>query len=271
MIVIEGLIIAALVLTGFREAVLNAIPMDLKRAIGIGIGLFIAFIGLVNAGIVVHPEAGTTVTLEPRSLDPSDPHVRGRAGRDRRRSWPGRCGAALLIGIVFTTRPGDRDQRGLGRLGHLDRRRPRCRTDPRQGGVNAALRPASGTSDSGVFDVVLASGPRVALILSVMLSDFFDTMGTVIGIGGEAGLLDARGQAARHQPRAARSTRSRRPPAGPRRPRRTRRTSRARRGHRRGRPDGPDVGRRRGAVPAVRCSSRRSPGSSRRRRRRRSW
>jgi adenine/guanine/hypoxanthine permease len=62
-IVIEGLVITVLVLTGFREAVLNAIPMDLKRAIGIGIGLFIAFIGLVNAGIVVHPEGGTIVAL----------------------------------------------------------------------------------------------------------------------------------------------------------------------------------------------------------------
>ena len=57
-IVVEGLVISALVLTGFREAVLNAIPMDLKRAIGIGIGMFIAFIGLVNAGIVVHPRLG---------------------------------------------------------------------------------------------------------------------------------------------------------------------------------------------------------------------
>src|SRR5436189_95273 len=51
--------------TRFWEAVLNAIPMDLKRAIGVGIGLFIAFIGLVNAGIVVHPEAGTIVALHP--------------------------------------------------------------------------------------------------------------------------------------------------------------------------------------------------------------
>ena len=49
-IVVEGVIITILVLTGLREAVLNAIPMDLKRAIGIGIGLFIALIGLVNAG-----------------------------------------------------------------------------------------------------------------------------------------------------------------------------------------------------------------------------
>jgi len=60
-IVIEGLVITVLVLTGFRNAVLNAIPMDLKRAIGIGIGLFIAFIGLVNAGIVKAPKGGAPI------------------------------------------------------------------------------------------------------------------------------------------------------------------------------------------------------------------
>src|SRR5205823_8596679 len=49
-IVLEGLVITALVVTGFREAVLNAIPLDLKRAIGIGIGLFIAFIGFTTVG-----------------------------------------------------------------------------------------------------------------------------------------------------------------------------------------------------------------------------
>ena len=53
-IVVEGVIITILVLTGVREAVLNAIPMDLKRAIGIGIGAFIALIGLVNAGVVTN-------------------------------------------------------------------------------------------------------------------------------------------------------------------------------------------------------------------------
>ncbi len=63
-IVIEGAIITLLVLTGFREAVLNAIPMDLKRAIGIGIGLFLAIIGLVNGGIVVDSPA-TLITLNP--------------------------------------------------------------------------------------------------------------------------------------------------------------------------------------------------------------
>ena len=60
----EGILITILVLTGAREAILNAIPMDLKRAIGIGIGAFIALIGLVNAGVVVRGE-GTVLTLAP--------------------------------------------------------------------------------------------------------------------------------------------------------------------------------------------------------------
>src|SRR5437879_3758849 len=54
----EGVLITIFVLTGLRESILNAIPMDLKRAIGIGIGLFIAFIGLVNAGVVVQAKPG---------------------------------------------------------------------------------------------------------------------------------------------------------------------------------------------------------------------
>src|SRR5574340_1592769 len=50
---VEGLIILVLVLTGLREAIMNAIPINLKRAIGVGIGLFITFIGLVDGGVVV--------------------------------------------------------------------------------------------------------------------------------------------------------------------------------------------------------------------------
>ena len=48
---LEGIILTALVLTGFREAIMDAIPLSLKRAISVGIGLFILFIGLVSAGI----------------------------------------------------------------------------------------------------------------------------------------------------------------------------------------------------------------------------
>ena len=59
---IEGLIFVALTLTNLREAIVNAIPVSLKNAIGAGIGLFIAFIGLQNAGIIANNDA-TLVTL----------------------------------------------------------------------------------------------------------------------------------------------------------------------------------------------------------------
>ncbi len=61
-IFIEGLVITVLVLTGFREAVMDAIPLSLKRAIGVGIGLFILFIGLVSGGFV-KAGVGIPVTL----------------------------------------------------------------------------------------------------------------------------------------------------------------------------------------------------------------
>src|SRR3990172_8505361 len=60
-IVIEGVVILALVLVGFREAIMNAGPLALKRAIGVGIGLFILTIGFVNGGFVVKNQ-GTPIT-----------------------------------------------------------------------------------------------------------------------------------------------------------------------------------------------------------------
>src|SRR5512137_1214059 len=62
-VLLEGVVITALVLTGFREAIMNAIPAALKRAIGVGIGLFILFIGLVSAGIAKPGPPGVPVTL----------------------------------------------------------------------------------------------------------------------------------------------------------------------------------------------------------------
>ncbi|HEY8583290.1 MAG TPA: NCS2 family permease, partial [Capillimicrobium sp.] len=56
-VVIEGVIAVILVLAGLREAIVHAVPVSMKLAIGVGIGLFIAFIGLRNGGIVVNNEA----------------------------------------------------------------------------------------------------------------------------------------------------------------------------------------------------------------------
>src|SRR5215212_12027625 len=62
LIVIEGLAITILVLVGLRQKIMRAIPLELKKAIAVGIGLFIGFIGLVNAGLVIRGE-GTPVDL----------------------------------------------------------------------------------------------------------------------------------------------------------------------------------------------------------------
>src|SRR3954466_14827851 len=62
LIVLEGIVVTALVLTGLREQIMRAIPIELKKAIAIGIGLFIAFIGLYDSGLVVQGQ-GTPVTL----------------------------------------------------------------------------------------------------------------------------------------------------------------------------------------------------------------
>ena len=52
-IVLEGIVVTVLVLVGLRESIMRAVPLSLKRAIGVGIGLFILFIGFIDAGIIV--------------------------------------------------------------------------------------------------------------------------------------------------------------------------------------------------------------------------
>jgi adenine/guanine/hypoxanthine permease len=189
-IVIEGLAITLLVLTGFREAVLNAIPIDLKRAIGIGIGLFIAFIGLVNAGIVVHPESGQPIVTLNGDLTTLRILVFAIGLGLTATLVAVRMRGALLIGILATTVVavvinevwGDGalwGETGIATIPDTWVRAP-----------DLAL---LGEFSFGAFEVVgVATG--LALVISVMLSDFFDTVGTVVGVGGEAGMLDRQGR-----------------------------------------------------------------------------
>lgn len=196
-ILLEGLLIAGLVLTGFREAVMDAIPMDLKRAIGIGIGLFIAFIGLVNAGIVVHPEAGVPIV----SLNPDLTTLRiltfsiGLALTSA--LVAARVKGALLIGIVGTTVVAIiiNEVFAAGELWAAVG--PGVATLPTGFGSLFSVPDFSligQVSLSFLDPAVLATATAIALVVSVMLSDFFDTMGTVVGIAGEAKLLDERGK-----------------------------------------------------------------------------
>jgi AGZA family xanthine/uracil permease-like MFS transporter len=192
-IVLEGLLITVLVLTGFREAVLNAIPMDLKRAIGIGIGLFIAFIGLEAAGIVVHPESGEPIVTLNRDLTTFRILTFATGLVLTSALVARRIRGALLVGILATTVVAIvinevwGDARLWGEVG------PGVATVPSQIVATPDFGLVGQFSLLGVFDAIPVA-TALAAIIAVMLSDFFDTMGTVIGIGGEARLLDRQGR-----------------------------------------------------------------------------
>jgi adenine/guanine/hypoxanthine permease len=186
-IVLEGLAITVLVLTGFREAVMNAIPLSQKRAISVGIGLFILFIGLVNGGLV-KPGAGIPVTLGDLNSARVTVAVAGLFLTILLLALGAR--GALLLGIVLTTALAVLvNTLGGGRVWTL----------PGVAVVPSRLVgwPDFSTIGAGLdFQVFARVGvlTGVLTVFSLMLSDFFDTMGTVVGIGAEAGWLDRDGR-----------------------------------------------------------------------------
>ena len=184
-IVIEGIVMLVLVLVGLREAIMNAIPDGLKRAIAGGIGLFIALIGLVTGGIVAHPESGTIVALSSDFKSWNTlVFVVALVAIAVLMAW--RVPGALLIGIVLATIV------GLV-INAISDKTP----------VPGAELPGSpaaapdfglvGDFSFGVFDVV-GFGAALALIVTVLMANFFDAMGTALAIGREANLTDAQGQ-----------------------------------------------------------------------------
>ena len=102
-IVIEGILVTIAVLVGLREAIMNAVPVSLKRAIGVGIGLFILFIGFANGGLIrVERAAGTLVTVSFPTTAGSV-GVPGWALDHHRPVLVMRIKAALVISILLTT------------------------------------------------------------------------------------------------------------------------------------------------------------------------
>lgn len=186
---LEGVIITLLVLTRFRQAVMDAVPLALKRAISVGIGLFIAFIGFFTAGFVVKPAAGPLpVGLGPLRGLPALVFVIGfvlTAALLARRTR-----GALLIGILGTTALAVA-LNGLvaGWQGF---------PTPGAARLPAAIVQAPDFSTFGRLDFGLFAHlgvvAAVLAIFSIMLADFFDTMGTIIGVGGRGGFLDAQGR-----------------------------------------------------------------------------
>ena len=204
LVVLEGLVILVLVLTGFRSAVFHAVPAQLKVAISVGIGLFIALIGLVDAGFVrrIPDASNTTVPVQLGATGSLD-------------GWPvlvfafglvlmvilfvRKVRGAILISIILTTVLAVIIE-AVAKVGpSVDGKK----INPNGWNLNVPALPDKvvGVPDFGLlgqfslFGAFERAGVVAAIlfVFTLMLADFFDTMGTMTAIGAEAGLLDADG------------------------------------------------------------------------------
>ena len=200
LVVLEGLLILVLVLTGFREAVFHAVPAQLKIAISVGIGLFIALIGFVDAGFVRRiPDAANSpvpVQLGPNGQLAGWPVFVFVVGLALVITlWVLRVKGAILISILATTVLAIVVE-AIGGFGSI--------VDSPTGwylnvpGLPDKFVDVPDFATLGEFSLLgsfEAVGVVSALLLvfTLMLADFFDTMGTMTAIGAEAGLLDEEG------------------------------------------------------------------------------
>jgi len=191
-IVWEGIFITILMLTGFRKAILEAIPLNLKRAIAVGIGLFLLLIGLFEANVVVKSFAGTVplglfsgIGFGGVEVPVADlPHL-------------AIFGAGLLTALALIRKPGGLlISIGVGTVVALAlgvSSLPSSFISPLDSSNFVGIGQAFGAmftvweSGAGFLAVALA-------VFSIMLSDFFDTAGTMVGLGARAGLLNSKGE-----------------------------------------------------------------------------
>ena len=180
-IVMEGALVTLLVLLGLRERIMRAIPLELKKAIAIGIGLFIAFIGLVNAGVVVRGE-GTPVTLARLTTWPVLVTFFGIVLTLVLRARGVR--ADLLIGIVATTLLATIINWANDYTAFTTPGVARWPSD-------VVESPDFGLVGNISFDSFATLGivTTLAWVFALFLADFFDTMGTLVGVGRQAGYL----------------------------------------------------------------------------------
>ncbi|MFI5226942.1 MAG: NCS2 family permease [Candidatus Limnocylindrales bacterium] len=181
-IVLEGVVITILVVIGLREAIMNAVPLALKRSIGVGIGLFILFIGFANGGLVVSncaPDSATLGFCDGTLVGLSFPTTPGQfvfilgifitIGL-----WVLKIRAALIISILVTTI--------IALIAGVTTIPSQITVTPNFSTIGLGLQnPFEVFSKLGFLTAILT-------IFAIMLSDFFDTMGTVTGIASEAGL-----------------------------------------------------------------------------------
>ncbi|WP_419993914.1 NCS2 family permease [Streptomyces boninensis] len=195
LVVLDGLVICLLVVTGLREAAMHAIPQAMKQAISVGIGMFIAFIGFIDAGFA------TRIPGETGSV----PVQLGGTGRLE--GWPV---LVFCLGVLLTVALLARGVRGAILISIVAMTGVAIVINEIADIKNAAwgLTVPSWPDDVvatpdfgllgnfsllGAFDEVGAV-TVVLIVFTLILSDFFDTMGTVVGVSSEAGLLDEQGR-----------------------------------------------------------------------------
>ncbi|MEU3255796.1 NCS2 family permease [Streptomyces sp. NPDC006997] len=194
MVVLAGFIVMILVATGLRERVMNAVPYGLRKAIAIGIGLFIMLIGLVDSGFVTRmPDAAhTTVPLQLGA----DGHLNG---------WPVLVfilGALLTLALIVRRVPGAilLSIVAMTVVAVI----VNAVADVPSWGLTTPTWPGNpvASPDFGLIGEVSLFGgfgkvgvlTGVLFVFTVLLSCFFDAMGTIMGVSDEARLTDAQGQ-----------------------------------------------------------------------------
>ncbi|MEV1004665.1 NCS2 family permease [Nonomuraea sp. NPDC050202] len=197
LVFLEGIIIAVLVLTGLRTAIFHAIPAQLKTAISVGIGLFIALIGFVDAGFV-RKAAGTPLELGIGGALTSWPIFVFIVGLLATAAMVARkVKGAILIGIVGTTILAIIVE-AIAKAGASSADNPggwqlnRPVVPDQIFGFNNPLVLFTEFDPFGGFirvDVLLAA----LLVFTLLITDFFDTMGTIVGVGRQANLVQEDG------------------------------------------------------------------------------
>ena len=186
---IEGAIFAVLTLTNIREAIMNSIPKSLKIGISAGIGLFIALIGLINAGIIVSSpatvvELGKFASKTAAGMTFNVPMLMSMLGLFLMSVMIAlNIKGALLIGIIIIT--------GIAAYFGL----------PAGAGLPAVAVPDTFVSEPhslmpllGQLDFSLIKEPQFWIVVfSFFFVDFFDTLGTLVGVCNRSGLLDENG------------------------------------------------------------------------------
>ena len=170
-IFLDGIIMLILVSIGLREAIMNAIPRDLRLATGAGIGLFIAFLGLVNARIVQMNIADAPLTAGVLKTPDAKVAIFGLVVTASLMVWKIR--GSILIGIIAAT---------LAAFYFHLTQLPTHWTGP---------------SFQNAFQIDLRGALRWQLapaLFAVLMVDFFDTLGTATAIGEQAGLVDSQGR-----------------------------------------------------------------------------